>query len=1459
MKKISFLVTVILFAIISAKAQDIQTKQERDRINYNKKLGRISVMDSIYLMSLPDLEIPEIYKSFRAPTLPDVLDNSTQPYFRPPYNQAGYSCGQAALVGYNFTYEMNWKRNVPGNVPENQYPTHFTWNFMNAGNYYGGVSYYHSIEILRHAGCPNVAVYGGMSYGGEKRWINGYENYYHAMQNRILNAYKLRILTVDDLTNLKHWLHDHLNNSSVGGLASFYANQPYMYHLPQGTPEAGKCVAISWGYSSHALTIVGWNDSIRWDYNSDGQYTNNIDINGDGVVNLRDWEIGGFKFVNSYGGVPNWGDSGFCYMMYKTLADPYGQGGIWNNTVNFLKVKDICSPQLTMKITIKHTRRKALKVTAGLSTNISATEPSIILDFPIFDFQGGNNYMQGGTTEQDKTLEFGLDITPLLGYLNSGQQAKYFLRVLEYDLEHWGTGEIIQYSLMDYTNGVNEITCPSTNVPIADNDLTMLSIVHTVNFDEVTIVSDTLPPAPVYEPYSYQLNATGGTSPYFWIVKNNFIENTYSNNFPTVSAHQLIPSSSDNGSVAQVLDFSFPFYCTEYDTVIIHTDGFIKFDDQIFIWPYHQDNQLLFLKTKCISPYMTDLRLYSYEGDGIWYEGDENSAIFRWKISIYDQPSSSELNFAVKLFPSGDIEFYYGEIILPDTVEWYGGISRGDCLDYQYSSISGSNSVPEDYVVEFLAPGFPAEMTLSEDGVFSGIPENPYQNLEITFKATDNNNVYATRNLLFSTNGLYIEYTINDGNNNIIEFGDTVHLNLGLMNIGNQPINNVDMTISSVDTNITIIDSTQYYGIINPGQTVTIQDAFSFIVSLSVPDDHQIILNSVITSNGDTWLRDITLTAYAPVIVVGNIEIFDGDNGILDPGETADLIVTLENYGGAVCSNIETLITSNNPFIIINDSIGSIDTLAAYSNDTVVYNVTASSIAPYGYIAYLDINITADNNYSVTDTMYFTIGLIVEDFETGDFTQFPWEFMGDASWLITSITPYQGMYASKSGDIDDNEESTIYLTLDVLCNSEISFYKKVSSEANYDYLKFYIDGAEMDRWAGEHIWGQEVYPVTPGEHTFKWTYEKDYSVSNGSDCAWLDYILLPPMSSLLHSVGAGSDATICEGNTHTLAGTATNANSVFWLTSGTGTFDNNTILTPTYTPSQEDITAGSVILTIIGYFSMEQRYEITDDMVLTIVSLPVADAGYNDTICDNQIYTLSGNAANADSVLWITFGDGTFDDSTLITATYTPGSGDLDSGYVELSLIAYAMVPCSDPAVDTMSLWFLPAPTVTFDSLPDICDNDPPYELTEGNPPGGTYSGNGVTNGYFYPSVAGLGIHTITYIFTDTTNLCSDTATQTILVDNCSGIFEISNGLCVNIFPNPNNGNFVLELNSENNIAANIRIFSSLNVLVFEINKVNINQKYSKKINLSRLSKGVYFLKIKSNEVVLVYKIIIQN
>ena len=139
---------LLFFLLIGFYMQAQQLQPEQERVFYNKSLEKISKIDSVYLCGLPQLPIPEKYTGPNAPLLPQSLDNSTQSCFRPPYNQAGYSCGQAALVGYNYTYEVNRLRELPGNVSENQYPTHFTWNFWNSANLYGGVSYFTSMEIM---------------------------------------------------------------------------------------------------------------------------------------------------------------------------------------------------------------------------------------------------------------------------------------------------------------------------------------------------------------------------------------------------------------------------------------------------------------------------------------------------------------------------------------------------------------------------------------------------------------------------------------------------------------------------------------------------------------------------------------------------------------------------------------------------------------------------------------------------------------------------------------------------------------------------------------------------------------------------------------------------------------------------------------------------------------------------------------------------------------------------------------------------------------------------------------------------------------------------------------------------------------------------------------------------------------------------------------------------------------
>jgi PKD repeat protein len=69
-------------------------------------------------------------------------------------------------------------------------------------------------------------------------------------------------------------------------------------------------------------------------------------------------------------------------------------------------------------------------------------------------------------------------------------------------------------------------------------------------------------------------------------------------------------------------------------------------------------------------------------------------------------------------------------------------------------------------------------------------------------------------------------------------------------------------------------------------------------------------------------------------------------------------------------------------------------------------------------------------------------------------------------------------------------------------------------------------------WSGEVSWSQVQYNVTAGQHTFKWEYSKDYSVTNGSDCGWVDYIILPSGANQnLTALFSGNPTELCEGQT----------------------------------------------------------------------------------------------------------------------------------------------------------------------------------------------------------------------------------------------------------------------------------------------------------------------------------------
>lgn len=167
------------------------------------------------------------------------------------------------------------------------------------------------------------------------------------------------------------------------------------------------------------------------------------------------------------------------------------------------------------------------------------------------------------------------------------------------------------------------------------------------------------------------------------------------------------------------------------------------------------------------------------------------------------------------------------------------------------------------------------------------------------------------------------------------------------------------------------------------------------------------------------------------------------------------------------------------------------------------YNLSFEINDDAGSVANAEVTLTANKPDLITE---FTSGSLPQDMQS----------KGNAHWAMDNQNTYQGQYAAQSGVIFDNQSSKLMLEKTTR-HGYISFYRKVSSEEENDYLSFLVDGEERGRWSGEHDWKLLTYEIEPGDHIFEWVYEKDGSNAEGQDCAWIDYVVIPSADSIVYT------------------------------------------------------------------------------------------------------------------------------------------------------------------------------------------------------------------------------------------------------------------------------------------------------------------------------------------------------
>lgn len=375
----------------------------------------------------------------------------------------------------------------------------------------------------------------------------------------------------------------------------------------------------------------------------------------------------------------------------------------------------------------------------------------------------------------------------------------------------------------------------------------------------------------------------------------------------------------------------------------------------------------------------------------------------------------------------------------------------------------------------------------------------------------------------------YVSKNLHDasGNNNgQADYGEAITLDVTLHNYGASTANGVNATLSTTSGSVTITDNSQAYGDITASSDATQNGAYSFSVAGYITDQEVVPFSVAIADNAsNSWSSTFNITLNAPDLTIGGLTISDAtgnNNGCLDVNENASLIINTGNIGHAdALSATGTLTTTTPQYITIASGVHNFGTLAQSANANATFNVTVSPTAPDTAIIELVYTVTA-GLYTVNTHYLLPLGQVDEDFETGDFSQFDWTQGGDVPWIITSTTPQEGIYCAQSGDVNDYESSILSVTMETLIADTISFWRKVSSESGYDILSFLIDGASMDEWSGTLSWAKVAYPVAAGTHTFTWDYTKDVSVSSGSDCGWIDYILFPPVVSTFTGIDPAS-------------------------------------------------------------------------------------------------------------------------------------------------------------------------------------------------------------------------------------------------------------------------------------------------------------------------------------------------
>ena len=208
--------------------------------------------------------------------------------------------------------------------------------------------------------------------------------------------------------------------------------------------------------------------------------------------------------------------------------------------------------------------------------------------------------------------------------------------------------------------------------------------------------------------------------------------------------------------------------------------------------------------------------------------------------------------------------------------------------------------------------------------------------------------------------------------------GETIELPVVLKNFGTQLAPGVTGHVSSADPYVQITRADVIFGDIPAGGTAAASDPFVFGVARSCPHGHTVRLNLDAQSGSNNYHSIIDVPVVSADLVAESYQLTDvGGNGLLDPGETGTLKISLRNLGGAPAVSPTATLVTQSEFIDVPDGLGTYATInvgAIEENAADTFTIHASPEAYRGYRGKIQVLLSFSNGTIDTTTVEIPIG-----------------------------------------------------------------------------------------------------------------------------------------------------------------------------------------------------------------------------------------------------------------------------------------------------------------------------------------------------------------------------------------------------------------------------------------------------------------------------------------------------